>query len=270
MTHLRPPRRVRGAVDRGFLVSSFKDHFSARADLYAAHRPTYPPELFQFLSSLVKRRELAWDCGTGNGQAAIALAEYFQRVIGTDASEEQICNASPSQRVSYRVATAEASGIAQRSVDLVVVAQALHWFDTDGFYREVRRVAREHSVLAVWCYGLAELAPELDDCIHRYYADTVGAYWPAERRLVEQRYRTIPFPFDEIEAPEFVMVEDWTLDSLCDYLRTWSATRRFRETNGYDPVTPLRARLQPAWGDPASRRPVKWPLTLRAGFIQPL
>ena len=246
----------------------FKDHFSSHAADYAAYRPGYPPALFDFLLTLTAGRRLAWDCATGNGQAAVDLAARFERVIATDASADQIAHAVPHPRVEYRIAAAESSGLPDRSVDLVTVAQALHWFDFDRFYAEVRRVLAPDGAIAAWTYNLARVSPEIDAAIDRLARDVAGPYWPPERRWVDLEYRTIPFPFPEAAAPAFVHEERWDLERLLRYLRTWSAVQRYQKATGDDPLAQIRDELAAAWGDSAAARVVRWPIFLRAS--QPL
>jgi SAM-dependent methyltransferase len=245
---------------------SFKDHFSRLAAQYSAFRPSYPPALFDYLSQLCRERRKAWDCACGNGQASVALAKHFDAVIATDASPQQLAAASENPRVTYRVARAEDSGIESGSVDLVTVAQALHWFDLDSFYGEVRRVLEPAGVLAVWTYGALHVEGEgIDALLQEFYRDIVGPYWPAERRLVEDGYRGLAFPFAEIAPPSFNMEEHWEQAHLLGYLRTWSATGRYVEDKGVDPVAALEKRFEPLWGDAHTARKVTWPLALRAG-----
>jgi SAM-dependent methyltransferase len=250
----------------------FKDHFSGHAADYAAFRPRYPAELFQWAAALPAARSLAWDCATGNGQAAVALAGHFQRVVASDASAAQIAHAEPHPRVEYRVALAEAgeaSGLAEGAVDLVTVAQALHWFDFDRFYAEVRRVLAPGGAIAVWSYDLVRVTPEIDRLIDSLARDVVGAFWPPERRWVDERYRTLPFPFAEIAAPPFQLEESWDLPRLLAYLRTWSSATRFRAATGRDAVAEATPELAGAWGDPGQERAVRWPLSVRAGRPAP-
>jgi len=244
----------------------FKDHFSEYADRYSQYRPTYPDGLFDWLATLTTRHDRAWDCGTGNGQAAVALARHFAEVIATDPSEKQIAQGEAHPRVKYRVARAEESGVESQSVDLAVVAQALHWFDLTKFYGEVRRVVRPAGVLAVWCYDLAMVTPEIDVVIYRLYHDIVAAYWFPERRLVEERYASIPFPFAELKPPAFAMQADWNFDRLIGYLGTWWAVEQYRKKTGNDPVGALLPDLRAGWGDAATRR-ISWPLCVRAGVV---
>jgi SAM-dependent methyltransferase len=220
-----------------------------------------------YLASIASRRKLAWDCASGNGQAAIGLASHFERVIATDASAAQIGAAPPHPGISYGVARAEASGLADRSIDLITVAQALHWLDLDAFYSEVRRVLHPRGVLAAWCYGehSVDAGGPIDGLVGHFYRSIVGPYWPPERRLIEKGYRTIPFPFIELSPPRFELETVWTLDELLGYLRTWSATNRFREATGIDPVVTLGHELAPLWSPTGEPRRVRWPLALRVG-----
>ena len=247
-------------------MSSFPDHFSGVAGAYAERRPHYPRQLFTWLAALAPRRELAWDCATGSGQAAVGLADHFERVIATDASEAQIAAAVAHPRIEYRVAPAASSGLASDSADLVTVGQALHWFDRPAFYAEARRVLRPDGVVAVWTYGLSSLGePRADAALRRFYSETVGPYWPRERALVDAGYRTIEFPFDEIPPPEIEMEAQWPLAAFLGYVGTWSAVTRFRAERGFDPVAKLAEELGPHWGDPAAPRQIRWPLALRVG-----
>jgi SAM-dependent methyltransferase len=243
---------------------SFKDHFSRQAADYAIFRPGYPQELFDYLGSIAPSRHLAWDCGTGNGQAAAGLASVFDRVIATDASEKQIANALPYEHVEYRVAAAENSGIQSGTIDLIMVAQALHWFDLDRFYAEARRVLKPNGVLAASAYNLLHIEPAIDEVVNRYYYEVVGPFWPPERELVEN-FANLPFPFQEIDPPKFEMTTQWNLDHLLGYLRTWSSTQRFIVAKGSDPLEQIADELRRAWGDSQQTRKVIWPLILRIG-----
>ncbi|HKS31802.1 MAG TPA: class I SAM-dependent methyltransferase [Chthoniobacterales bacterium] len=213
---------------------------------------------------MAPHRQLAWDCGTGNGQAAVGLASVFERVIATDASEKQIANAQSHEIVEYRVTPAENSGIGSETVDLIMVAQALHWFDLDRFYAEVRRVLKPNGVFAASAYNLLHIEKGIDEVINQYYHEVVGPFWPPERRLVEQ-FGDLPFPFQEIDPPKFEMTAHWDLHHLLGYLRTWSSTQRFIVAKGEDPIEQIANDLRSAWGSPAHTRSITWPLTLRLG-----
>lgn len=243
----------------------FKDHFSGHSALYSQYRPDYPPELYRFLAEQSPSRELAWDCATGNGQAALGLATHFKHVIATDASSAQLEQTVHHPRVEYCEAQAEEAPLADHSVDLVTVAQALHWFDIDRFYREVRRVLKPGGVLAVWSYSFLHCEPAIDTILNYYYRDIVGPYWPAERIHIENGYRDLPFPFEEPIAPEFAMHAQWNLSHLLGYLGTWSATQRYHKENGLDPVMLIEQQLATAWGPADATRLIHWPLSLRWG-----
>jgi hypothetical protein len=169
--------------------------------------------------------------------------------------------------VRYQRAPAEASGLAASSVALVTVAQALHWLDRPAFYAEVRRVLVPDGVIAVWTYGLIEIAPDVDELIRTFYDRTVGPYWPPERALVETGYRTIDFPFAELPLPTLHMEAALTLEQLGGYLGTWSAVLRYRAAQGRDPVPELLERVRTGWGGPQRPRTVRWPLTARVGRV---
>jgi SAM-dependent methyltransferase len=249
---------------------TFKDHFSARAALYAAHRPHYPPELFDYLAGLVTGHTLAIDCGTGNGQAAVGLAEHFERVIGVDPSQRQLDNAARHKRVEYRLAPGESTGLPPGCADLVVAAQALHWLDADAFFREAKRLLVPHGVIAVWGYGDPVLPGEqLDRTLRIFNRGLLEPYWFAERKLLLDGYRSIGFPFVELSVPQLELCADWNLAELIGYLRTWSAVANFVTERGRDPVLEVEKDLAREWGDPAARRLVRWPLYLRAGTTEP-
>jgi SAM-dependent methyltransferase len=248
-------------------VSHFKDYFSRLAATYAAYRPVQPPALLDWVVSLAPRRAVAWDCATGNGQAAHDLAARFDHVVATDASAAQIALATPHPRVEYRVAAAESSGIAAGTIDLVTVAQAIHWFDIDAFHREVRRVLAPGGALAVWSYMHPHIDdPDVDAIFRRFSLEALGPYWPPERRLITDGYRTIPFPFDEVEPPPFALAMHWTLDELAGYLRSWSATSRYVAMHDRDPVASFEAEVRDAWGGPDARHTVHWQYAIRAGY----
>jgi SAM-dependent methyltransferase len=243
---------------------NFKDHFSGQSAGYARHRPGYPRKLFDYLAGLGGRRR-AWDCATGTGQAAVALAEDFDEVIATDASRAQIDAAVSHPRVRYRVATAEESGLPAGSVNLVTVGQALHWFDTKRFFAEASRVLVPGGALAAWCYELCRVCPECDRIVRRLYSEIVGPYWPPERRLIEERYARIEFPGTGLAAPAVAMNARWTVDDMLGYLRTWSACHRYRREQGHDPVGRIEDELRAVWG--AEPRTARWPLTIKVARL---
>lgn len=249
-------------------MKSFQDHFSTDSERYRRHRPGYPPVLFSWLADTCRERRLAWDCATGTGQAALGLVAHFEQVIATDASSQQLAAATPHARIEYRQAPAEASGLADDSVDLVTAAQAAHWFDHEHFNREVVRVLRPGGLVAIWTYGLGSISSEVDPVLKDFYAAAVGPYWPPERAHVETAYHSIPFPFHEREVPQMAITADWRLDDLFGYLSSWSATQRCREATGVDPLAEWHDRFLQAWGDdPRIERTLRWPLYLRVGSV---
>lgn len=244
---------------------SFHDHFSGHAPAYARARPHYPAELFPALAARAPGRDLAWDAGTGSGQAALGLAECFSRVVATDPSAAQLAEAPAHPRVEYRVGTAAESGLSGGSVDLVSAAQAAHWFDLGRFYAEAARVLRPGGVLVLWCYGLSRVTPEIDGLVERFYHEIVGPYWPPERRHIETGYRDLGFPFPDQPFPAMEMRQQWTLAEFRDYLATWSAVQRYRRERRTNPLELLLPALTHAWGDAEQPRHVTWPLTGRIG-----
>ncbi len=247
-------------------VPSFdKDHFSKQSAEYAQYRPGYPNELFAYLASITPEHELAVDCATGNGQAAVGLARHFERVIAIDRSAEQLAHAPHHPKITYRLGSAEAIGLPTRSVDLVATAQALHWFALDPFYDEVRRVLKPGGVFAAWTYYLNTITPAIDAIIRHYHDEILRTYWPPERKFLTDGYRSLPFPFRELTPPRIEMVSEWTLDHLIGYLRSWSATQRYIDQNNANPLDLITQKLSDAWGSPTEMRRISWPLTLRIG-----
>lgn len=240
---------------------AFQDHFSARAAEYARSRPDYPPELFTALAEQTPGRSLAWDCGTGNGQAARGLAVHFESVVATDPSAPQLERARPHPRITYRQAGEGDSGLESGTADLVSAAQAAHWFDPARFTDEAARVLRPGGVLAVWCYGLCRIGAEVNGVVEHFYFDTVGRWWPPERRMVDEGYRSMVLPFPEISIGRFSIRREWSLAEFLAYVRTWSAVERGTRASGRDPTVELERSLMPLW---RTTRPVEWPLHLRA------
>ena len=247
--------------------STFQDHFSTNAAGYATFRPHYPAELMDYVASLAPGRTLVWDCATGNGQAAVPLAERFERVFASDASDEQIKHATRHPRVTYEVGLSDASGLDTGSVDLVTVAQALHWLPHDRFFAEARRVLIPGGVLAVWCYMKPTLGDgELGKIFDRYYSETCRPYWAPERSLVDSGYSTIEMPFTDLDTPTFAIEAQLSLDDFAGYVRTWSATKNLEKAIGRDPVIELREELNAHWASTGTRM-VRWPIRVRAGQV---
>ncbi|WP_224997299.1 class I SAM-dependent methyltransferase [Cesiribacter sp. SM1] len=244
-----------------------KDLFSKQAAAYRQYRPEYPLELYDFILRHVKGRESAWDCGTGNGQVAAVLADYFQEVDATDISENQLKNAIDKDNVYYQVVRAEQTPFDKNTFDLITVAQAIHWFNFDAFYNEVRRVSKKGAVLAVWGYGLFRVDPEVDRIIDYFYKQTTGPYWDNERRYIDEEYRTIPFPFqEEGERKSFTISRQWTLAELEGFLKTWSAVQHYMKEKGENPVKALIEQVQSVWM-PGEIKEVSFPVFMRLGRV---
>jgi SAM-dependent methyltransferase len=218
------------------------------------------------VAALVSRHTLCWDAGTGSGQAAGALAQHFAEVVATDASAEQISHATPYPGVTYRVAPAERSGLEDATVDLVTAGQAVHWFDQEKFFDEVKRVAVPGGAIAVWAYDLLSVEGKAGTVLRRFYA-RVERYWPPERTLVSRRYVDLRFPFEEIPVSPVDMTAHWDLERTLGYLSTWSTVKAFQKANHEDPVATLALELAAVWGDPTAEKTISWPLVLRAGRI---
>lgn len=249
------------------MTSTFPDHFSGHAALYRRYRPTYPAELYAWLAEHSGSHGVAWDCATGSGQAAVGLAPRFQRVVATDASAQQLDAARAHPSVGYVRAAAEHAPLADHSVDLVTVAQAVHWFDLEAFYAEARRVARPGALLAVWTYSLARVNAAVDAVVDWFYSDVVGPWWPPERQHVHDRYAYLPFPFERVPVPDFDMRPTWTRAELVGQLSTWSSVNGYRRERGENPLDLLEPRLARAWPDAEESHDVSWPIHLLVGRL---
>lgn len=243
-----------------------KDNFSIQSDKYAKYRPTYPSDLFEFLNFKIQDKHNAWDCGTGNGQVAFELAKTFDYVFATDISQSQIDNALQADNIFYSVQPAEKTDFDNGLFDLIIVAQAIHWFDFDRFYSEVRRTAKENALLCVVGYGKLEISKQIDNVIANFYNNVIGKYWDKERKYIDENYKTIPFPFDEIQTPKFLNTQNWTMEHLIGYLNTWSAVKHFVKQNGYNPIDKLQSEIEIIWGNEQTKQ-VRFPLLLRIGKI---
>jgi ubiquinone/menaquinone biosynthesis C-methylase UbiE len=249
------------------LSTGFQDHFSEVAGDYARYRPTYPDSLFDHLEFLCPDTSLAWDCGAGSGQASVALASRFRHVLASDMSHSQISRAPQIDNVCYHLAQAEVAAIPSVAVDLVTVAQALHWFPHREFFAEVRRVLKPDGIFAAWCYTLMSVDAPVDPIIHQFYYDIVGPYWPLRRGLVEDAYRSLEVPFVKVESPEFYMEAEWSLQELVGYLGTWSAVRSYRKTQNADPRHLIAKQLADAWKPEGERKKIRWPLHVLLGKL---
>jgi SAM-dependent methyltransferase len=243
-----------------------KDNFSIQSDKYAKFRPGYPDEFFTYLNDLVPHKRIAWDCGTGNGQVAVELAKTFDRVLATDISASQIANACKSKNIIYSIQPAENTDFSAHQFDLVTVAQAIHWFDIENFYKEVRRTVKQQGVVCVMGYGRIQVSKQIDNIVTDFYQNVIGTYWDMERRYIDENYESVPFPFQQIPAPAFEIRLQWSFDHLIGYLNTWSAVKHFIGKNGYNPINTLEAQIRELWGY-VTIREVKFPMLLRIGHV---
>jgi SAM-dependent methyltransferase len=248
------------------MKAEFKDHFSDRAARYATYRPHYPPALADYLAGVAPARGTAWDVGCGSGQLSTLLGDRFDHVIATDASADQIARAVAHAKVEYAVATAESAPIDGRSIDLIAVAQAAHWFDLPRFYKEARRVARLNAAIALITYGITRVEGSPGAVVDHFYFGVLEKWWLPERRNAENGYRQFDFPFNEVEPPVIEMAVDWSVDQLIGYVGTWSAVRAMEKAEGGSATSKAADELRAAWGTVKVRR-VSWPLTMRIGRI---
>jgi len=245
-----------------------KDNFSTQSDKYQKFRPGYPADLYNYLISLTREKKIAWDCGTGNGQVAKELAKYFDKVYATDISQSQLDQAEKAGNIFYEVAPAERTTFPPEIFDLITVAQAIHWFNFELFYKEVKRTIKPGGILAVIGYGLFQSEEKLDAVIHHFYNNIIGPYWDKERKYIDENYQTIPFPFEEITPPRFENQFNWTFPQLTGYLETWSAVKHYIKKNNSNPLDLVLTDLQKAWGKGEEVRKIRMPILLRVGRLR--
>jgi ubiquinone/menaquinone biosynthesis C-methylase UbiE len=248
----------------------FIDNFSTHSKEYSFSRPTYPDSLFEFLNTVTPQKNLAWDCATGNGQAAIGLGKYFKKVIASDASKNQILHGFRRENIEYKVFEAENAELDNDSVDIVTVAQALHWFDFDKFYSNVKRIGKKDGIIAVWSYDMHKINPQIDKITNRLDVDgeILSSYWDKEAKYVKERYKTITFPFKEISVPVFKTTLYWNLHQLWDYMKTWSSVKKYHSENKRDPLDLVKPEVKALWEDEFDKKEVTWNINMRAGIIK--
>lgn len=239
-----------------------KDYFSQQASTYASFRPHYPEELYAYILKRVKGFDKAWDCATGNGQVAGELAKHFKTVEATDISQQQVDNAIQASNIRYSICPAERTDFHDHDFDLITVGQALHWFDLNAFFKEVTRVSKPGSHLAIWGYSLIKVNEAIDTLFDYYYNVTVGKYWDEARKHVENEYASYNFPFAQIDTQHFTIKLDWSVHHYLGYLRSWSATQKFINEKGFDPLTDFAEKLSPFWWENETKT-VQFPVFLK-------
>lgn len=244
-----------------------KDLFSAHSKDYAKYRPGYPKELFEYILQFVGEKDQAWDCATGNGQAAVILAEHFKKVEATDISESQIKNAIPRKNIEYHVCSAEHTGFADNSFDLITVAQAYHWLDWKKFRQEVIRTGKSNAVIAIWTYGLMKTEDEIiNKLIDYFYYEVVGPYWDAERKFVDEKYATVDFDFSPLPARDFSIKLTWNKEAFLGYLSSWSAVQNYIKQNRASPLDQIQKDLDFIWNNSSEKR-IRFPVFLKLGRV---
>jgi ubiquinone/menaquinone biosynthesis C-methylase UbiE len=243
-----------------------KDLFSAIADHYAAYRPTYPKALVKHIASLTPYRGVVWDCATGNGQLALALAKYFNLVCASDMSEAQIKKAPAHSGIHYSVQPAHSTDYPEHFFDAVTVGQAIHWFANDAFYNEVKRVLKPGGLMVCVGYGLCNMPEPLNAWLQHFYTNVVGAFWEPERKIIDEHYSTLYFPFQPVPFPEFSMKHEWTLQQFAGYINTWSAVQNMKKELGETCLQPHLQEMEKIWGT-AKKYTVDFPLLIKAGTV---
>ena len=250
-------------------MKPISDRFSEDSGDYLKYRPSYPKEFIKEILSLTEGRTNCWDCGTGNGQVALELSDYFKQVFATDISDNQLHQAIRRDNIQYSVSRAEKTPFKDDFFDLITVAQAIHWFDLNRFYTEAERVSRKQGILAVWGYGLVRFEKTIDQSIDHFYHQIVGPFWDEERKHIDNSYSTISFPFEEIElVKEYHINKEFTLDEFRGYLSTWSAVKHYKEANNHDPVEQLTSEISAKWHQLGRKLTAKFPLFSRIGRIK--
>ena len=239
-----------------------KDKFSKQSSFYKRFRPDYPETLYHYILSFVPVKNSCLDCGTGNGQVASVLAEYFEKVYASDVSESQLEKAIKKENITYTVQRAEQTDFLDNTFDLITVAQAIHWFDLNYFNQEVKRLLKPNGVLAVWGYGLFRTHSTIDEIVVNFYSETIGSYWNVERKHIDTNYESIEINLEELKVDhDFFIGTRWTLKHLEGYLNSWSAVQNYKNDSGKNPVPKLIRQLEPLWEKGKQR--LRFPIFLR-------
>jgi ubiquinone/menaquinone biosynthesis C-methylase UbiE len=244
-----------------------KDLFSKQSDLYARYRPTYPRELYEYILSFVKEKNIAWDCATGNGQAAIVLADHFKKVIATDISATQIDRAIKKDNIEYSVCSAESTPFEENTFDLVTVAQAYHWINWKEFKNEVSRVCKPGAIIAIWVYFRNMPGDKkVDDAIFSFYENVTRPYWDEARKYVEEKYATVEFDYDLLPVKEFETTLNWQREDMIGYISSWSAIQKYIKVNGHSPIPIIEEEINKLWPEGEVKK-VSFPIYLKLGRV---
>lgn len=243
-----------------------KDNFSNHAADYAKYRPTYPQELYDYLFGIVQQKSRVWDIATGNGQVAVELSKAFDEVLATDLSAKQLAEAPKIENITYWVQTAEESFNIEEQFDLITVAQAIHWFDFKAFYKQVKTHLKPNGIFAVIGYSVLKTSGELNAIIQHFYKNITDSYWDPERKYLDEHYKSIPFPFEELKTTKLEMPIYWTAEDLLNYLNTWSAVKHYEKANGSNPLSLIQEDVHKHWGA-KEQREFNFPLLLRVGKL---
>ena len=246
---------------------SFKDQFSEQACAYAAFRPNYPESIFQFLSDLVTENFMALDCGAGNGQTAESLSRYFKIVLACGPSRKQLRQARKKSNILYFQSTAENIALQMKTTNLITVSQAIHWFQFNQFYEEANRLLTPKGIIAIWGYNFPRMNSKIDNILDYLYSDILGDYWQKERKYIDEEFKTIPFPFDEIKTPVFQMKTQWDLKRFLGYIGSWSAVQNYLNKNELNPLELIKEKLIIAWGS-EEKYEINWPIFIRVGRVK--
>ena len=242
----------------------FHDLFSGHAKLYSEVRPGYPTEIYDFIAANVNHTEIAWDCGSGNGQAATKLAEIFSQVFATDSSAKQIEHAILHNNVSYSVQPSENTNFPDSIFDCVTVAQAIHWYDLKKFYNELHRTLKPGGLLCVWGYTWFNISDDIDDIVEKTLISSLKEYWAPQTKLLQDGYKDLILPYEQITVPSFKIVVHWDLTQIISYLHSWSPMKSYGEKHGDKGMDLLFEGMIEAWGPKIKKRKISMPIYMKA------
>ncbi|XP_018718390.1 putative methyltransferase DDB_G0268948 isoform X1 [Eucalyptus grandis] len=265
--------KIRSCIDMAGL-------FDKQAETYLQARPTYPSEWYSMLAACTSQNSLAWDVGTGNGQAALDVAKHYEQVIATDVSEAQLSFAMPHPRVRYvhtPQSMSEDEMVAlmggENRVDLITVATAVHWFDLPKFYKLAKRLLRKPGgLLAVWAYNDIVVNPEFDT-VRKRLLEKYSRFWPADAKYIFEGYRNLPFPFESVglgsegEPLQLDIPKELSFEGCLMFFKSSSAFASAKE-QGVDLLSEeVIKELESSWGGPNKIRTVTYKAFMLAGTV---